>query len=49
MEITVQILTGLAILMLGGLGLISMFAPRRMTKNFALDPIGVAGLAPFDP
>ncbi|MEM6988087.1 MAG: DUF4345 family protein [Pseudomonadota bacterium] len=30
--------------MLMGLGTVSMFAPKRMVTNFAIDPIGKAGL-----
>lgn len=45
MELTLQILVGLATLMLTGLGAMSMFAPQRMVKNFALEPIGTAGLS----
>ncbi len=44
MQLTLQILVGLATTMLLGLGTMSMFAPRRMVKNFAIEPIGVAGL-----
>ena len=44
MQLTLQILVGLATAMLLGLGTMSMFAPRRMVKNFAIEPIGVAGL-----
>lgn len=45
MELTLQILVGLATVMLLGLGTMSMFAPRRMVKNFAIEPIGTAGLS----
>ncbi len=45
MNVLLQILVGLATVMLLGLGTMSMFAPRRMLKNFALEPIGVAGLS----
>lgn len=45
MELTLQILVGLATLMLLGLGTMSMFAPRLMVKNFAIEPIGTAGLS----
>ena len=45
MELTLQILVGLATAMLLGLGTMSMFAPRRMVKNFAIEPIGIAGLS----
>ena len=44
MELLLNILVGLAILMLAGLGLMSMFAPRRMLANFSIEPIGKAGL-----
>lgn len=45
MELTFQMLVGLATVMLLGLGTMSMFAPRRMVKNFAIEPIGTAGLS----
>ena len=45
MELTLQILVGLATVLLLGLGTMSMFAPRRMVKNFAIEPIGTAGLS----
>ncbi len=45
MELTLQILVGLATLMLAGLGLMSMFAPRRMLANFAVEPNGAPGLS----
>ncbi|MEM7300128.1 MAG: DUF4345 family protein [Pseudomonadota bacterium] len=45
MELTLQISVGLATLMLTGLGVMSMFAPRRMVNNFAIEPIGNAGLS----
>ncbi|MCG7522473.1 DUF4345 family protein [Ruegeria sp. Ofav3-42] len=45
MEITLNILVILATLMLAGLGTMSMFAPRRMVANFALEPVGTAGLS----
>lgn len=44
MDLTLQILVGLATIMLLGLGTMSMFAPRRMVKNFAIEPVGTAGL-----
>lgn len=44
MELTLQVLVGLATLMLTGLGVVSMFAPRRMLANFSIEPIGKAGL-----
>lgn len=45
MEIVIQSLVGLAALMLTGLGVMSMFAPRKMVGNFAIEPIGTAGLS----
>ena len=45
MELTLQILVGLATLMLAGLGIMSMFAPGRMVSNFAIEPIGKPGLS----
>lgn len=45
MELTLQVFVGLAALMLAGLGTMSMFAPRRMVNNFAIEPIGTAGLS----
>lgn len=45
MELTLQIFVGFATLMLTGLGTMSMFAPRRMVNNFAIEPIGTAGLS----
>ena len=45
MELTIQIFVGLATLMLTGLGTMSMFAPKRMVNNFAIEPIGTAGLS----
>jgi len=45
MALTFQILVGLATLMLAGLGLMSMFAPRRMVTNFAIEPNGKPGLS----
>ncbi|MDA4846065.1 DUF4345 family protein [Hoeflea poritis] len=45
MELTFQILVGAAALMLAGLGTMSMFAPKRMVGNFAIEPIGTAGLS----
>ncbi|WP_299667812.1 DUF4345 family protein [uncultured Ruegeria sp.] len=44
METTLIILVILATLMLSGLGIMSMFAPRRMVANFAIEPVGTAGL-----
>lgn len=45
MQLTFQVLVGLATLMLLGLGTVSMFAPKRMVQNFAIEPIGAAGLS----
>lgn len=45
MELIIQTLVGLAALMLTGLGIMSMFAPRKMVGNFAIEPIGTAGLS----
>ena len=45
MELIFQTLVGLAGLVLLGLGAMSMFAPKRMVKNFAIEPIGAAGLS----
>ena len=45
MELIFQTLVGLAGLALLGLGAMSMFAPKRMVKNFAIEPIGAAGLS----
>ncbi|KIC41974.1 hypothetical protein RA27_00755 [Ruegeria sp. ANG-R] len=45
METTLSILVILAALMLSGLGIMSMFAPRRMVANFAIEPVGTAGLS----
>ncbi|AIW15834.1 DUF4345 domain-containing protein [Vibrio tubiashii] len=44
MDTTLQILVGIFTLMLTGLGVMSMFAPQKMLANFALEPIGKAGL-----
>lgn len=44
MDITLQILIGLATLMLSALGIMSMFAPQKMVTNFSLEPVGKAGL-----
>ena len=45
MENFIQILVGLAGLMLFGLGAMSMFAPKKMLKNFAVEPLGNPGLS----
>ncbi|MCL9780139.1 DUF4345 family protein [Vibrio sp. S4M6] len=44
MDLTLQILIGLITLMLTGMGIMSMFAPTKMVTNFALEPVGKAGL-----
>ena len=44
MHTTLQILVGLSTLMLGGLGIMSMFSPQKMVTNFSLEPVGKAGL-----
>ncbi|MCV6545892.1 MAG: DUF4345 family protein [Cohaesibacter sp.] len=45
MDTILNALVILATLMLTGLGTMSMFAPRRMVANFAIEPIGAAGLS----
>lgn len=45
METTLNIFVILATIMLSGLGIMSMFAPRRMVANFAIEPVGTAGLS----
>ncbi len=45
METILNILVILATLMLSSLGLMSMFAPRRMIANFAIEPVGTTGLS----
>ena len=45
METVLNILVILATVMLTGLGVMSMFAPRRMVNNFAVEPVGAAGLS----
>ncbi|MEM7079905.1 MAG: DUF4345 family protein [Pseudomonadota bacterium] len=45
MQITLDVLVGIAALMLTGLGAMSMFAPRRMIANFGLEPTGELGLS----
>jgi len=45
METTLNILVILTTVMLTGLGFMSMFAPRRMLDNFAIEPKGTAGLS----
>ena len=39
-----SVLVGLICLALSGLGVMSMFAPKKMVKNFAIEPQGSAGL-----
>ena len=45
METILNTLVILATLILSGLGIMSMFAPRRMLANFAIEPVGTAGLS----
>ncbi|MEM9630792.1 MAG: DUF4345 family protein [Pseudomonadota bacterium] len=45
MDMTFQILVGMASAFLLGLGLMSMFAPRKMVGNFAVEPLGTPGLS----
>lgn len=45
METALNILVILTTLMLSGLGIMSMFAPQRMVANFAIEPVGTAGLS----
>lgn len=45
MDLTLQIFVVMTIVMLSGLGVMSMFAPQRMVANFAIEPIGIAGLS----
>ena len=44
MQMVIQGLIGLMGLMLFGLGMKSMFAPKSMVKNFAVEPVGASGL-----
>lgn len=44
MENLPEIFVGVAGLMLLGLGITSMFAPKKMLKNFAVEPVGTMGL-----
>jgi len=44
MDITLQILVGIATIMLSWLGIMSMFAPQKMVTNFSIEPVGKAGL-----
>lgn len=45
LDLILKLLVGAATLMLTGLGVMSMFAPRKMIGNFAIEPIGVPGLS----
>lgn len=45
METTLNVLVILSTVMLTGLGGMSMFAPRRMVANFAIEPVGTVGLS----
>lgn len=45
MDSILNILVILATLALTGLGTMSMFAPRRMIANFAIEPVGAHGLS----
>ena len=45
LELALKILVGAATVMLAGLGVMSMFAPRRMMNNFSIEPVGVPGLS----
>lgn len=44
MQMVIQGLLGLICLMMFGLGVKSMFAPKSVVKNFAIEPVGAAGL-----
>jgi len=44
MENIAQILVAIVTLMLTGLGVVSMFAPKKMLANFAVEPQGTKGL-----
>jgi len=44
MEFALKILVIGITVMLTGLGTASMLAPKKMLKNFAIDPVGSAGL-----
>lgn len=44
MQFTLQILVILTTFMLTMLGVMSMFAPKKMLTNFALEPVGNAGM-----
>ena len=44
MDLVFQSLVGLVILALVALGTMSMFLPQKMAKNFAIEPVGAAGL-----
>ena len=45
MEMVIQGLIALLCLAMIGLGMKSMFAPKSMVKNFAIEPVGNAGLS----
>lgn len=45
MDLTLNILVIIATVALTGLGTMSMFAPRRMVANFAVEPVGTPGLS----
>lgn len=45
MEHIISILTALSTFLLFGLGVMSMFAPAKMLKNFSIKPIGDKGLS----
>ncbi|KDN26480.1 hypothetical protein VFDL14_11380 [Vibrio fortis] len=44
MDTVMNTLVGVIALMLTGLGMMSMFAPKKMLANFSLEPIGKAGM-----
>ena len=44
MDTVMNTLVGVIALMLTGLGVMSMFAPKKMLANFALEPIGKVGM-----
>lgn len=45
MDFALQFFVGIAALMLTILSVMSMFSPRKMIENFAVEPSGVAGLS----
>ncbi|MBO9400718.1 DUF4345 family protein [Shimia sp. R9_3] len=45
MDLALNILVIVATVALTALGLMSMFAPRRMVANFAIEPVGTPGLS----